>query len=62
MSQDARGAELRQLKRELLAADDQRVRRLVALVDRISVRGEADSLIAPLRPRLAMLRPPRLDI
>lgn len=59
MTQDPRGNELRQLKREMVAADDVQVRRLVALVDRVAVRGEADALIAALRPRLAQLRPPR---
>ena len=59
MTQDQRSAELRDLRRGLLAAGDGQVRRLVALVDRVGMRGEADALIAPLRPRLAMLRPPR---
>lgn len=59
MTPDKRAAELRQLKRDLATAGDSQVRRLVALVDGVQVRGEADALIAPLRPRLAVLRPPR---
>jgi hypothetical protein len=43
----------------LLPAADARLRRAVAIVDALPERGEADALIAPLRPRLAELRPPR---
>ncbi len=59
MTHKARGAELRRLRRELACAGDRQIRQLVALVDAVSERGEADTLIAPLRPRLALLRPPR---
>lgn len=59
MTFDKRAAELRQLRRELVAAGDDQIRRLVAVIDAVTVRGEADTLVAPLRPRLAMLRPPR---
>lgn len=52
-------SELRKLRREATVADDARVRRLVAVVDSAAERGEADQLIAPLRRRLAVLRPPR---
>ena len=43
----------------LLAAADARLRRAVAVLDALPERGEADALIAPLRTRLAELRPPR---
>jgi hypothetical protein len=52
-------AELRSVRRELVAADDARLRRVVAMVDSLPERGHADDLIAPLRPRLALLRPAR---
>jgi hypothetical protein len=52
-------AELRRVRRELLETDDARLRRVVATVDALQTRGRADDLIAPLRPRLAVLRPPR---
>ncbi len=47
------------LRRDLLDAADGQVARVVAMVDRMTERGAADALIAPLRPRLAMLRPDR---
>lgn len=59
MHNDQRQSELRQLRREVAAADDRQVRQLVAVVDAAPDRGDADLLIAPLRRRLAVLRPPR---
>ncbi len=47
------------LQDHLLSAADARLRRVVAVVDALPVRGDADALIASLRPRLARLRPPR---
>ena len=47
------------LRDHLLSAGDARLRRIVAVVDALPARGDADALIAPLRPRLARLRPPR---
>jgi len=51
--------DIRTLSRGLQDASDAQVARAVAEVDRLPRRGEADHLIAPLRPRLARLRPPR---
>lgn len=48
-----------QVHEPLLSAADSRLRRVVAVVDALPERGEADALIAPLRPRLARLRPAR---
>jgi len=49
---------IRSLTRAIADAEDPRVKRIVAMVDAMINRGPADQLIAPLRPRLAMLRPP----
>jgi hypothetical protein len=51
--------ELRMLARSLSAAGDDRIMRVVATVDALAKRGAADRIVAPLRPRLAELRPPR---
>ncbi len=48
-----------QLQASLVQARDAQVTRVVAMVDALPDRGEADALIAPLRPRLAQLRPAR---
>jgi hypothetical protein len=40
-------------------ASDNQIKRVVALLDAMPARGAADTLIAPLRPRLAAIRPPR---
>jgi hypothetical protein len=53
------GPALRALQRELVAAQDERIVRVLAIVDNLADRGEADKLIAPLRGRLAELRPRR---
>lgn len=51
--------EIRSLNRHLVSAQDAKILKVVAMVDALPVRGDADSLIAPLRPRLAQLRPRR---
>ncbi len=47
---------LKELNRELTQARDSQISRVVAMVDALPVRGVADHLIEPLRPRLAQLR------
>ncbi len=54
-----RMAEIRALHRHLVSAQDTQILKVVAMVDAMPLRGEADSLIAPLRARLAQLRPAR---
>ncbi|MFO1023560.1 MAG: hypothetical protein U1E70_00130 [Acetobacteraceae bacterium] len=50
---------LRTLRRQIIEADDEQVRRVVATVDALASRGSIDRLLGPLRPRLEDLRPPR---
>ena len=50
---------LRHVQRALLSASDHQLTRIVGLLDRLTGRGNADSLIAPVRGRLAQLRPAR---
>jgi len=52
-------AEIRKLQQSLFGAEDEQIKRVVAIVDALAERGAADRLIAPLRPRLAQLRPAR---
>jgi len=52
-------AEIRALNRHLVSAQDAKILKIVAMVDALPERGEADTLIAPLRTRLAQLRPRR---
>ncbi len=47
------------LEQSLRQARDDKIAQVVAMVDALALRGGADALIAPLRPRLAQLRPPR---
>lgn len=47
---------LADLAERLKRARPETIRDVVALIDRLAVRGEADALIAPLRPRLALMR------
>lgn len=54
-----RHREVRAVSRDVAGADNARVMRIVATVDAMAARGSADELIAPLRGRLAALRPPR---
>lgn len=51
--------QLRALQRALVDASDPQLRRILAMVDAMPERGDADQLIAPLRSRLAGLRPHR---
>jgi hypothetical protein len=50
---------IKALKGEIAGAPDPQILRIVATVDAMTARGSADALIAPLRQRLSMLRPPR---
>jgi hypothetical protein len=50
---------LRNVRRNLTETTDDKVRRVVALVEQLTERGETDLLLQPLRPRLARLRPAR---
>jgi hypothetical protein len=51
--------ELRNLHHGLASAQDEQIAKVVAVVDALESRGAADDVIAPLRPRLAQIRPPR---
>lgn len=51
-----KGAEIRELRRGLVSARDEQILRVVAMVDALPERGQADALIAPLRVRLAQLQ------
>ena len=53
------GSTIREVSRGLASARDEQILRVVAMVDAMPNRGAADQLIAPLRERLARLRPPR---
>jgi hypothetical protein len=50
---------IREVSRGLAEARDAQILKVVAMVDAMPHRGAADQLIAPLRARLAQLRPPR---
>lgn len=50
---------VRQIVDQLAHAPDEQVARIVALVDGMAIRGNADDLISPLRSRLQVLRPAR---
>ena len=50
---------IREVARGLASAKDVQIMQVVAMVDAMPSRGPADQLIAPLRGRLARLRPPR---
>ncbi len=50
---------VRQIVEQLAHAPDEQVARIVALVDAMAIRGDADALVAPLRSRLSVLRPAR---
>jgi len=54
-----RGPELRRLRNELSTAADSKIHLVLELVDGLESRGEADALIAPLRARLAKIKPKR---
>ena len=53
------GSDARQLRAALAGAPDAAVTRVVAQLDALPVRGDADALIEHIRPRLRRLRPPR---
>jgi hypothetical protein len=53
------GAELREMRRALADAGDERMLQVLRYVDALSDRGRADGLVAPLRQRLRQLRPAR---
>lgn len=55
----ARHAPLRALIRQVAAATDSQMLRILATVETAADRREADTLLSPLRPRLNVLRPPR---
>ena len=50
---------IREVTRGLAAARDAQILQAVAMVDAMPERGAADEIVAPLRSRLARLRPPR---
>jgi hypothetical protein len=52
-------AAIRAVAQDLQAAEAAKLARVVAMVDALASRGAADEVIAPLRPRLLALRPPR---
>ena len=51
--------QLRRLHHGLSTAPDMQIAKVVAVVDALEVRGAADEMIEPLRPRLPQLRLPR---
>lgn len=51
--------QIREVSRGLAGARDAQILQVVAMVDAMPNRGAADQVIAPLRERLARLRPPR---
>ncbi len=53
------GSLLRSLRGDLQDVTDDKLAQVVAVLDGLANRGDADALIAPLRPRLARLRLPR---
>ncbi len=55
---DSGVAEIRALNQAIVVAPDPQIRRIVATVDALAARGQADQLIVPLRHRLAALQPP----
>ncbi|MFL5280577.1 MAG: hypothetical protein ACJ8AW_06175 [Rhodopila sp.] len=54
-----RNRDIGTITRDVADAPDSQVMRIVATVDAMTDRGAADALIAPLRQRLVVLRPPR---
>ncbi|MDR3531327.1 MAG: hypothetical protein P4L90_12345 [Rhodopila sp.] len=55
----ARDPAIRALTQEIVGARAPQIMRIVATVDALLSRGPADQLVAPLRRRLKVLRPPR---
>ena len=54
-----RAAETRAIRHEVADAGDEKILRIVALLDRSSAPAGAQAILDPLRPRLAALRPSR---
>jgi hypothetical protein len=54
-----RGSEMRELRSELVNAEDAKIHRVLELIDSLAKRDDADAVIAPLRQRLAKLKPRR---
>ena len=50
---------VRSLSEELVHASDSKILKVTHMIDRLPDRGEADQLLAPVRARLAALRPSR---
>jgi hypothetical protein len=50
---------LPELNRDMSAASDEQLLRVVGPIDTLDRRGTVDGLLAPVRARLALLRPPR---
>ena len=50
---------IREVKREIAEASDPQILRIVAAVEAVANRGQADELISPFRDRLTTLQPPR---
>ena len=50
---------IRDVTRGLVSARDRQIAQVVTMVDAMPARGDADQILAALRPRLARLRPPR---
>ncbi len=53
------GTMLRRVSGDLMSAMDSQLAQVVAMLDGLPRRGNADAVLAPLRPRLARLRPVR---
>ena len=47
------------LDRDMSGASDEQLLQVVGLIDTLDRRGPVDQLLAPVRGRLALLRPPR---
>lgn len=58
-SGQASNSDLRSLRNKIVASNDDHILRVLEVIDGLSSRGEADLLIAPLRKRMAELRPRR---
>ncbi len=50
---------IKNLRANIIEADDQQITKIVTLLDQMTHRGAADALLAPLRSRLMLLRPLR---
>ena len=51
--------DIRGIRHQVAEADDEKVRRIVALLDQQPAPAAVQAILEPLRPRLAILRPPR---